>query len=218
MVVTLILHTQQPMHTMKVLDKIPNHRENTVDFAKFFWRTYKKTHRLAKQYFRIRKNKRDLLDVFIKHSVISGSVASVDSFSPALSHFVNVDQSFEHPYTWAFWHRVFEQHPVTYIGDILSLPTDVQYHNVINLGAHMFKYKNLQQCVEQILHMNKMTLPGGTITCCLPVLNLQFHRLNYNKEQFVDLLIDNLKQHGIEKKLVVFDNTMQFFYIAFSKQ
>ena len=206
------------MRIMKILKTIPNLISDSVSAAKFNWRTYKKTHRLAQQYYRIRKNNKEhLLNVTLKY-VVPGTTVSVDSFSPALCQVIDVDKSFEHSYVWNFWHRAFEKYPVEYVDTILDLPTQSAYNNVINLGSHMFKYKDLENILKNILHLCKLAQCGGTVICCLPMLLIQYHRLKYSKQQFVEQIIECLKPYGVDCNLIRFETVNQCYYLFLKKQ
>lgn len=206
------------MRIMKILKTIPNLASNSVGAAKFNWRTYKKTHLLAQQYYRIRKNNKEHLLDLARVYVTPGTTVSVDSFSPALSQVLSIDKSFEHSYVWNFWHRAFKKYPVEYVDTILDLPTQIVYNNVINLGSHMFKYKDLENIIKNILHLCKLAHSGGTVICCLPMLLIQYHRLKYSKQQFVEQIIECLTPHGVGCNMIRFESSNQCCYLFLKKQ
>jgi hypothetical protein len=173
----LILRILQPMPTMKSYDS----RQLNCRHS---WMMYKMTHVLAAQYHRIKRGREFFLSDFMKN--ISGTSICIDNFLPG-----TVSYEFENART--FWTKFFDTTPI-FIGSCFDIDATQTFDNVVSLGEQLFRYKTIDESVQQLIHLKSMA--KKSIFVCFPIQTMQYHRLKYSKVQTVDLL---LQQAGLEK-------------------
>lgn len=169
------------------------------------WARYKQTHNLAKDYYKIKRNRSvELLD-FINRNRQLGTCLSIDSFYPAIE---NVTTSYE-----------FETFADLFInGQFISAVTDInsdtKFDNIIAVGQNMLRYATYTQAVAVAMYLKGLLNSSGILIMCLPLKVMQYHRLKYNSTMLI-------KQLATECQFTVSDSVtdnINNYYLSMSNE
>jgi hypothetical protein len=176
---------------MNVLTHFPklDQIKKNVTQRRLAWSVYKSAHPLIRH----RKQSGSEIINFIKQNATSGSVVSVDSGPTSMLQF-NVDKQYEFKSSEFFWSKVGI--PIDYIDKISDLNYTTKYNNVLACGTTIFKYKNIDQCIDTLLELGQLLDSPGTMIVTLPITVMLFHRLKYNYKQIIEIIDNSLSKFG----------------------
>lgn len=169
------------------------------------WAMYKQTHNLAKDYYKIKRNRPvELLD-FINRNRLPGTCLSIDSFYPAVG---NV--------TTAYEFEVFADlfNGGQFIAAVTDIGSDAKFDNVIAVGQNLLRYATYAQAVDLAMHLKGLLNSSGILIMCLPLKVMQYHRLKYNSTMLI-------KQLATECQFTVSDlvaDDINNYYLAMSNE
>lgn len=169
------------------------------------WSLYKITHQLAADFYKIKRNRgSELLSWLIDNSTNCSSL-SIDSFSPVLSKYFNVDC-----YEFVHQKRVFANLPnISYMSDVSSISK--QYQQIFILGQFTFKYKTTEQYAQLVCQYAKFLLNQGQMFLCLPMMHHCFHRLKHQELEIIDLINEKITADDLAVQKFIKIN--QCFYL-----
>ena len=118
------------------------------------WFKYKQIHILANQYYKIKRGRNFLLTNFLKN--ITGTTVSIDSFFPG-------DVIYEFGQAKTFWPTMFNTTPI-FIEDYREIPTVDTFDTVVVLGQLLFRYKTVDECIQQLTYLKKLMQGSMTVS------------------------------------------------------
>jgi hypothetical protein len=163
---------------------------------------YKATHPLL----RFRKISPHVL-TFVKNSLVSGSILSVDSFPWALK--ITVDRVYE---LKMFEHLYKKSQSISFLESTVDLPVDVKFDNLILCGISEFKYKNWSDVVNTVAHVSNAS--QHRIIMALPITVLFFHRLQHTYSDIINKIIQQFEQHGLVCEDQMLDIDIVYFSLS----